>query len=129
MENNNDLKISLFNSQFSSLLSELVELYPLDPKLKLLQNAANSMIYMNPLNFSKTVIDYLKPYNKFILEKNEEFFLNEIISDFEDHSFIADEIRKVHSIWIDPSTLDSTKESIWKYFIFMVKIGKSINFQ
>jgi|APGre2960657404_1045060.scaffolds.fasta_scaffold00054_23 hypothetical protein len=125
---NNKLKIDLFTTQFNQLINDLIELYPNDNSLTLLQTVANGMIFMNPNSFVKTTVDYLKPYNEKILIKDESFFLNEIIADFENHTFIADEIKKVHDIWIKPETSDATKQSIWKYFIFMVKLGKTIKF-
>lgn len=123
-----ELKIKLFNLQFTELLGELVRLYPLDNSLRLLQTSSNGMIYMNPKSFAETVIEYLTPYNDKIIAKDESFFLNEIINDFEDTNFIADEIKKVHSIWSSPETTTDTKNTIWKYFIFMVKLGKTIKF-
>lgn len=126
---NNKLKISLFTKQFSGLLSDLIGLYPDDNSLFLLQTTVSGMIYLDPESFTKRVVSYLEPYNEKILNKEESFFLNEIINEFEDKAFIADQIKKVHSIWIDTNTSNNTKESIWKYFIFMVKLGKTINFK
>lgn len=128
MKDNNALKIKLFNTQFTELLSQLILLYPTDGSLVLLQNTTSTMMYMNPLSFASTVIEYLEPYNEKILSKDESFFLNEISADFEGNSFVADEIKKVHSIWISPETTHDTKSTIWKYFIFMVKLGKTIKF-
>lgn len=124
----NKLKVSLFTKQFSSLLNDLIDMYPNDRSLFLLQTTVNGMIYLDPEGFTKKVVSYLEPYNQKILDRDESFFLNEIINEFEDKAFIADEIKKVHNIWIDPETSDNTKESIWKYFIFMVKLGNTINF-
>jgi hypothetical protein len=124
----NKLKVSLFTKQFSKLLNDLIDMYPNDRSLFLLQTTVNGMIYLDPEGFTKKVVSYLEPYNQKILDRDESFFLNEIINEFEDRAFIADEIKKVHNIWIDPETSDNTKESIWKYFIFMVKLGNTINF-
>ena len=120
------LKIKLFNTQFTDLVSQLTRLYPEDSSLRLLQTSAAGMIYMNPESFAITVVEYLAPYNEKILAKDESFFLNEIKDDFEGNSIVADEIKKVHSVWISPETTADTKNTIWKYFIFMVKLGKTI---
>ena len=124
---NSQLKISLYCKQFSELLKELIALYPEDNSLVLLQTASNSVIYMNPRTFVMMVIGYLKPYNQQILDKDENFFLNKSPEDFKKSQFISEQIRKVQSIWSEPETTEQTKESLWKYFIFMVKLGKTIN--
>jgi hypothetical protein len=127
-KDNNSLKIKLFNTQFMDLVSQLSQMYPEDSSLILLQTSASGMIYMNPESFASTIVDYLAPYNEKILARDESFFLNEIKDEFEGDTIVSDEIKKVHSIWISPDTTDETKSTIWKYFIFMVKLGKTMKF-
>ena len=91
------LKIKLFNTQFTDLVSQLTRLYPEDSSLRLLQTSAAGMIYMNPESFAITVVQYLAPYNEKILAKDESFFLNEIKDDFEGNSIVAEEIKKVQT--------------------------------
>jgi hypothetical protein len=128
LKDNNSLKIKLFNTQFMDLVSQLSQMYPEDSSLRLLQTSASGMIYMNPGSFASTVVHYLTPYNEKILAKDESFFLNEIKDEFEGDNIVSDEIKKVHNIWVSPETTQETKATIWKYFIFMVKLGKTINF-
>jgi hypothetical protein len=127
-KDNNSLKIKLFNTQFMDLVSQLSQMYPEDSSLRLLQTSASGMIYMNPGSFAATVVEYLTPYNEKILARDESFFLNEIKDEFEGDNIVSDEIKKVHNIWVSPETTQETKGTIWKYFIFMVKLGKTINF-
>ena len=121
-----DLKVKLFINQFVSLLNDLVGLYPADSSLRLLQTTTSGMIYLDPKNFAMTVVEALKPYKKQILAKDEQFFLKDITEEFKGNTFIMNEISKIHDIWKDPNTREITKESIWKYFIFMVKLGDTM---
>jgi hypothetical protein len=121
-----ELKINVFINEFNSLLSFLINSYPVDPSLKMLQTAAAGMIYMDKVGFVNSVIDTLNPYKTQILNRNEAFFLEEISEHSEEFSTVSSEISKVKEIWRDPKTTDSMKSSIWKYFIFMVRLGEKI---
>jgi hypothetical protein len=123
-----DIKIQLYCRYFVELLTDLENIRPSDKSLQLLKTVVNGMILYDSVSFVYQVMDYINPYSKQIMEKNSDFFLKDLVSEFdtEDTSFIADEIKKIHIIWIDPDTTELTKESIWKYFQNFVKIGKLI---
>jgi hypothetical protein len=121
-----EVKVKLFITQFVSLLNELILLHPMDSSLRLLQTTTNGMIYLDPKNFVDIVIESLAPYKKQILAKDEKFFLKDIVDEFKGNSFVMNEISKIHDIWTDPNTKAETKESIWKYFIFMIKLGNTM---
>lgn len=121
-------KLDLFCKVFNELISDLVSLYPEDSSLSLFSASvkATQMLLGNEL-FSYQVIDYLEPYYKQILDKDENFFLqNSLIEEDCDDSFIENEIKRIKKIWNEPETTNNTKECIWKYFINLVKIAKLI---
>ena len=121
-------KLDLFCKVFNELISDLVSLYPEDSSLSLFSASvkATQMLLGNKL-FSYQVIDYLEPYYKQILDKDENFFLqNSLIEEDCDDSFIENEIKRIKKIWNEPETTNNTKECIWKYFINLVKIAKLI---
>ena len=119
-------KIDLYATVFLELLSDLQVIHPYDSKLKLLSMTVNGMIMYDKKGFVMTVIEYLEPYYDRILIKDQGFFLNDIENEFEGNSFLTTEIKRIKSIWLDPTTSDTTKESIWKYFTNLVTIGNLI---
>jgi len=121
-------KLDLFCKVFNELISDLVSLYPEDSSLSLFSTTvkATQMVLGNKM-FSYQVIDYLEPYYKQILYKDEKFFLqNALVDEDCDDSFIENEIKRIKKIWNEPETTNNTKECIWKYFINLVKIAKLI---
>jgi len=119
-------QINVYCKLFTDLLIELGRLYPNDNSLKVLQMTVNGMILISSESFVIQVIDFLEPYSEKILAQDEQFFITELHSDFEDNSFVYDEIKRIHTIWIDPKTTDNTKKCIWKYFKNFIKLGQMI---
>lgn len=121
--------VDLFCKIFIELITDLEIMYPKDSSLTLLKLSVNGMILYNKRNFVDLVVEYLTPYNTQILQKNEDFFLNNLKDDLkidDGYTFIEEEIKKICNIWKDPSTSLDTKECIWKYFNDFVKLGKLI---
>jgi hypothetical protein len=118
---------NLYCNIFKELLDDLEKLYPNDSKLSMLKISCNGMILYDPMYIAKTVNNYLFPYYTQILKKDEDFFVNQIEDDFDNDSFISNEIKRIKNIWVQPEIKDTTKETIWRYFKNLVKAGKIFN--
>lgn len=117
------LRLEAFNKIFNEFLNDLNILQPNDSSL-ILVKAAVSIIDTETL--VQQFMEYLEEYTEKILLKDESFFITELPKNLDKDSFAAKEINRVTEIWLDPQTKDDDKECIWKYFICLIKLGKSI---
>ena len=74
-----------------------------------------------------TMNSFVSGYTNKILSKDETFFLEELANDFQDSSFVLNEINKIREIWVDSSTTKAHKDIIWKHFIIFAKLGKALH--
>lgn len=124
MENNKRLaKLETFNKLFMELLNDLQVIKPNDTTLLWVKAAVN---LLDTETLVEQFMDYVDEYSEKILNRDESFFVNELHKTVKEEGFAAREIKKVRTIWLDPTTTDETKECIWKYFILLVKLGKSL---
>ena len=124
MENNKRLaKLETFNKLFMELLNDLHVIKPNDTTLLWVKTA---VALLDTETLVSQFMDYVDEYSEKILNRDESFFVNELHKTVNEEGFAAREIKKVRSIWLDPKTTDDTKECIWKYFILLVKLGKSL---
>lgn len=121
-----DLKINLFCKTLNDFLSELSFMYPDDPTLKMCYTMYKGLSSFYKEGIVDQMMFFIKPHSDKILEKDESFFLNNSNELFSGDSWMMEEINRVKSIWVDPSTTTETKECIWKYMITFVKIGKAL---
>ena len=101
--------------------------YP-DPALGILITTTQTMIYTSPTMVVKNFMYCVQPYKEKIKRRDSSFFLDgDLIENVPgDYDFLKTEIIKVITIWNDPITSEKTKESIWKYFEVLVKLGETI---
>lgn len=118
-----ELKIKTFHKIFNELLNDISIIKPNDQTLIWVKSAIS---FLEPATLIDQFMSYIDAYADKILNKDESFFMNELHKDVEENSFASREINKITDIWKDPSTTDYTKECIWKYFILLLKLGKSI---
>jgi len=123
-----EVKVKMFCKLFDEFLTDVAKIYPGDMSLKLLHNACNMIVAVDSQAFVLEVMSYIGPYSEEILNRNENFFKNEINKLRKDETvdYIFSEMKKVHDIWVNKETSDNTKECIWKYFTLFVKLGNSI---
>jgi hypothetical protein len=121
-------KIKVFCDVLKSFISDIYKSYP-DNSLLLLQQSLYVMLLTDPKSVVVQFMDSVDPFYEKILQKDEDFFLNgelEKIMNNGEYSFLSDELNKISTIWRDPKTPEKTKNSIWKYFITLLKLGRSI---
>ena len=122
-----EILASAFCENFKDFLKDLRILYPDDSKLKYYFIAFNGAVLTNKENVVLQTMEYISPYANQILEKNEDFFLKKIHVEYQDNSWISDEMGRIREIWLDKDTKESTKEIIWKYFSNFIKIWEMLN--
>lgn len=117
------LKLDTFHKLFMELLNDLSIIKPNDTTLLWVKTAI-SLLDIETLVIQ--FMEYVSPYSKKILNRDETFFIDELHMEVEKESFAGKEISKVRAIWLEPSTTDDTKSCIWNYFILLLKLGNSI---
>lgn len=122
-----EILVSAFCENFKDFLKDLRILYPDDSKLKYYFIAFNGAVLTNKENVVLQTMEYVSPYANQILKKDEDFFLKKIHVEYQDNSWISDEMGRIREIWLDKDTKESTKEIIWKYFSNFIKIGEMLN--
>jgi hypothetical protein len=125
-----DRKQKYYNAyykNFTELLDNLSVILPNDMSLLTFKGFMN--IYISTYGINKlvdTMNMYVKNYRDKIKVKDETFFINELTNDFNDSSFVVNEINKIREIWIDPNTTQKSKDIIWKHFQIFAQLSKLI---
>lgn len=122
-ESKKQIKIKTFHKIFYELLNDISIIKPDDQTLLWVKTIVGML---DPVSLIDQFMSYINDYSEKILNRDESFFMNELHKEVKDNSFASKEINKITDIWKDPSTTDETKECIWKYFIVLLKLGKSI---
>lgn len=117
-----------YYNNFNELLDNLSVIRPNDISLLTFKGCVSFYVNINGKNsLVDTMNLYIKDYTEKIIKKDESFFLQELIKEFRDDSFVVSEISKIREIWMDPSTTIESKETIWKHFIIFARLSKVIN--
>ena len=129
MDKNN--LISMFNTQITSFINDLILVYPDDKDLYTFKTSLKMLLLYD----DKKVINMFKEfvYSKYkvqIENKDSEFFLQ---NDYEDiiaqtnadtPEITAQLINKIKSYWVSMS--NENKEIVWKYFTVLIKICEKL---
>lgn len=116
-----------FNTQLMNLIKELIRLYPNDSDFVLMKHtiffASTSSTATPRKVFSKNI----KPYVKYIEDRDESFFLNTSTETYIAAVPDGDEkdsklIDKLKQIWKNMD--DKTHESVWLYLNVLIKLIK-----
>jgi hypothetical protein len=113
-----------FNDQAYEFMKELSELFPQVGEFNRFKSALNVLRNLNtktPQNFFNKYI--VSSYRNVLLEKDENFFLNEKQFGIKDDNaqYWFEFIEKLQEIW---KTLDpENKEIIWRYFKVLVLLS------
>lgn len=125
MTNKKELVEQKYYENFNELIDNLSVIRPNDTKLYIFKGFTSSYVaFYGVSSLIQNMNNYVKNYTKEILKKDENFFINELKNDFNDDSFIADEISKIKDIWLHPETTIEQKNIIWKHFIIFAKLSK-----
>jgi len=119
----------LFLKNFKELLQDLAVMYPNDTTLRLCLLSFNTVKTISPDTLIKETKNYLAPYKKDILERNEEFLMDKVEQDLvsDGDNWVLNEMKRVKSIWQSPNTSDETRQCIWNYLTNFVKLGDKIS--
>lgn len=114
--------IQTFVSVMKDFLEDVYSCYP-ETSLFLLQKFVNGMAITNPSYIVDTFVENVEPYKKHILEKNEDFFINNKDKFKDENKQFASYIEKIINIWKEPSTPVKTKDCIWRYMTILMKLS------
>lgn len=121
--------VNNFCTVLKDFLTDMYKSYP-DNSLLLLKNMTDAMIFSNPRGVVKNYMLCVKSYQRKILAKDEDFFLNgELENDLSsgEYSFLLDELKKICNIWRDSNTSLNTKNAIWKYLQVLINLGNKLS--
>jgi len=101
------------------LNNELLKMYPEDINFKI---SKTTITMFETTNTTRQLINstgqYIMLYNDYIIEKNEDFFLNKDISTHEEDNILI--MNKLKEYWITFN--DTEKEHVWQYLENMLKL-------
>jgi len=120
-------KITLMNAvfdQFTSFISELIEMYPDDPDFSLFLNSLKLMRTTNPSLLIKYVYENTSSFEEQILSKDEKFFINYSFSEYSENVDLN--IFPKLKQYIETMS-PSTKENVWKYIQNIYRLSKAIS--
>ena len=82
----------------------------------------------NPRLVVEQYMSYVSPYEKYIFECDEQFFLN-FDTNLKQIGLTSDDIlfgNKIRNIWLSSDTTDNQKAYIWLYFPKLLRAGKRV---
>jgi hypothetical protein len=82
----------------------------------------------NPRLVVEQYMSYVSPYERYIFECNEDFFLNFDIN-LKQIGLTSDDIlfgSKIRNIWVSSEITDNQKAYIWLYFQKLLRAGKKL---
>lgn len=82
----------------------------------------------NPRLVVEQYMSYVSPYEKYIFDCNEQFFLNFDIN-LQQIGLTSDDVlfgNKIKNIWLSSDTTDNQKAYIWLYFQKLLRAGKKV---
>ena len=108
-----------FITLMKQLNNELLKMYPEDINFKI---SKTTITMFETTNTTRQLINstgqYIMLYNDYIIEKNEDFFLNKDISTHEEDNILI--MNKLKEYWITFN--DTEKEHVWQYLENMLKL-------
>lgn len=115
--------LTAFNTQLERLVNELINYFPDCNDFKIFESSFLLLKQTNPrkiLDLFKSHISF--KYKQYILDKNEDFFLNYDYNDIVKSNYAELLMSRLKNNWklID----DKNKEVIWKYFQVLVILSE-----
>lgn len=119
--------LNAFINQLEGFVNEILMVFPDDKDFKVLSNSISLLRKTNPRSILTLFLTSIIPYKKFIMSKDEIFFLEHEFSndnmniDVEKND-IVDMTVKLRGLWSNLS--EKNKEMIWKYFQVLIILGE-----
>lgn len=115
----NKVIINAFMTLIKQLNEELIKMYPEDINFKM---SKTTVQMCEKTNTTKQLVDnmgqYLCLYSKYILNKDEQFFLNKDISDYDNDDIVI--MNKLKQYWLTFS--NEEKDHVWTYLQNLLKL-------
>lgn len=123
--------ISVFNTQMTSFINDLILVYPNDNDLYTFKTSIKMLLLVD----EKKVVNMFKEfvYSKYkvqIEKRDSDFFLKNNYDDIvaqtktDTPEITAQLIKKIKSYWISMS--NDNKEVVWKYFTVLIKLCEKL---
>ena len=109
--------------QFTSFLTELIEMYPDDPDFSLFLNSLKLLKTTNPSLVVKYIYENTSMFEDQILNKDEKFFIDYSFSEYSNDVDLN--IFSKLKQYISNMTPDS-KENVWKYIQNIYRLSKAL---
>lgn len=123
------VQIKIFNDildQFFDYLETNFVIFKSD--IILTRSTVDFMRRSNPRLVVEGYMSYISPYEKYIFECDEQFFLNFDVN-LQKIGLTSDNIlfgNKIRNIWLSSDTNDTQKAYIWLYFQKLLRAGKRV---
>ena len=115
------LMTALFD-QLTSLVKEMIEMYPEDDMFPFYLTTISLMKTTNPSMFVKYINDNIGPYEKQITNREEKFFLDRSFSEYDGH-FDLNIFSKLKQYIAGMSS--ESKLNVWKYTENIMKLAQA----
>jgi hypothetical protein len=125
MDNKSNLKLESsakrFNKQVTNFLNDLHKILPSQKDIAVYQTQLETVKMMNSQLLLQSFIQFVYPYKKQIMEKDEQFFLKDGNVQVEE-----DDLSKaihLRDLWQNKLRKEN-KDIVWKYFQVMVVLAE-----
>ena len=118
--------LTAFNNIVIDFIDDCIRVFPQDTHFKGYKQALLLLKKVNPRMISDSYKFYVEPYQNYIEEKNEKFFLESNYEEFEKTEHVANVINQVKSYWTDPNLSQSNKDKIWEYVTVLHTLSKKL---
>jgi hypothetical protein len=121
--------INAFNNMLGEFLSDLQSAFPQETYITNYISAFELLRKANPKQIVKGFMFYVSPYQTYIFDCDESFFLGFDSNNNHlglDDNYINKGLRLKH-LWTHPSTTQETKACIFAYMQNLLKLGKRMN--
>jgi hypothetical protein len=119
-------KVTLMNAvfdQFTTFVTELIEMYPDDVDFSLFLNSLKLMRSTNPSLLVKYVYENTSSFEEQILKKDESFFISYSFSEYSADVDLNIFAKLKH---YTKNMSPSTKDTVWKYIQNIYRLCKAI---
>ena len=101
-----------FNKTVDTFLEQLIKILPEEKDIKIFQSQISVALMFDESKILKSFIEFVSPYKKQILSKDENFFLGDNVEIEKDYMSKAIHLT---DLWKNKLSTEN-KEIVWKYF-------------
>ena len=118
--------LSAFNNTLYKFVHELISSFPSERKFVVFKNAIKLVQKVNPRKVLILFIEYISPYKDKLIQRDEEFFLNNNYINIINKTNASKEnawtlIDKIKVYWKDIN--QQNKDIIWDYFKVLITLA------